>query len=215
RIHLEIAKSKGLRTHTPYTDTSTWGKFGQWGHLETLDQNPATAPKYALLLEHVQRFTTLRPIDAPSGAVPRFTTAALLPAGIAGQPYSVELATEGGDGARTVTIVGASLDPGLQAANGRVSGTPATSRKNYILARVHDADGDPAWQIFTLETIVGAGVVVQSDFRGASPALHLPWTATFVKSVQFSGWSAGRGITPQAGDHALVFSVSAPSSANE
>jgi hypothetical protein len=74
RIHLELGKSKGLRTHTPYTDTSTWGKFGQWGHLETLDQPPASAPKYALMLEHFERFTTLRPIDTPLGAVPRFAS---------------------------------------------------------------------------------------------------------------------------------------------
>jgi len=44
RIHLEMAKSKGLWTHTPYTDTSTWSRFGQWGHLESLDQPPAAAP---------------------------------------------------------------------------------------------------------------------------------------------------------------------------
>ncbi len=215
RIHLELAKSKGLWTHTPYTDTSTWGKFGQWGHLESLDQNPAAAPKYALLLEHFSRFTTLRHVDAPMGSVPRFTTAALLPPGIAGQPYSTEIVTEGGDGARSLTVVGASLDPGLSVVDGRIRGTPATSRKNYVLARVHDADGDPAWRIFTLETFGGAGTIVQSDFRGVSPALHLPWTATFVRTIAFSGWNAGRGITPRAGDNALVFSVSAPASANE
>ena len=199
RIHLELAKSKGLRTHTPYTDTSTWSKFGQWGHLETLDQQPASAPKYALMLEHFARFTTLRPIDTPLGAVPQFATGALLPVGIAGQPYAATLDTTGGDGARTLTIAGTYLDPGLRIVNGQISGTPTTSRKNFILARVHDADGDPAWRIFTLETFGGPGTVVQSDFRGASPALHLPWTQRFVLSGQatWSGWSIGPGIAPR------------------
>ncbi len=221
RIHLEIAKSKGLRTHTPYTDTSTWSRFGQWGHLETLDQPPAAAPKYALMLEHFARFATLRSIDTPLGAVPQFTTDEILPPGIAGQAYAANVETNGGDGARTVTLVGAFLDPGLSASVSggtlHIAGTPSTSRKGYLLARVHDADGDPAWRIFTLETFGGPGTLVQSDFRGASPALHLPWTETFVRSptILWSGWTLGRGASAQAGDDAITFSVSAPAAANE
>ena len=217
RIHLELARSKGLRTHTPYTDTSTWGKFGQWGHLETLDQPVASAPKYALLLEHFQRFSTLRSIDTPLGAVPQFATDAILPVGIVGQAYAADIVTSGGDGARTLTIVGAFLDPGLHIANGHISGTPLKSRKNFIFARVHDADGDPVWRMFTLETFGGPGTLVQSDFRGTSPALHLPWVQRFVLSshITWSGWSVGGGISPKAGDNTLVFSVSAPAAANE
>jgi hypothetical protein len=223
RIHLDLAKSKALWTHTPYTDTSPWSRFGQWGHLESLDQPLASAPKYALMLEHFATFSALRHIDAPLGNVPQFTTAATLPAGVAGLFYTTDIATSGGDGARTLTVVGAFLDPGLSFAAGptagtlRVRGTPLSSRKNYIFARVHDADGDPAWRIFTLETFGGTGTLVQSDFSGASPALHLPWTKTFVLSskVSWSGWSSGAGITPRTGDNALVFSVSAPAASNE
>jgi hypothetical protein len=223
RIHLDIAKSKGLWTHTPYTDTSPWSRFGQWGHLETLDQPPASAPKYALMLEHFTRYSTLRHIDAPLGSAPAFATAAVLPSGIAGQPYSADIVTTDGDGVRTITVVGAYLEPGLSVAaepapgNLRVTGTPTGSRKSYILARVHDADGDSAWRIFTLETFGGAGTLVQSDFRGTSPGLNLPWTKTYVlsPSVTWSGWSAGTGVVPQAGDNALVFSVSGSSSGDE
>lgn len=217
RIHLELARSKGLWTHTPYTDTSPWSRFGQWGHLETLDQPPASAPKYALLLEHFREHTALRHIDAPRGDVPRFTTDAVLPPGIAGQFYTADVHATG-----TVEGVGTYLDPGLSLATPspgvlRVSGTPRTSRKNYVFARVHDADGDPAWRIFTLETFGGAGTLVQSDFRGASPALSLPWTATYVRDsrVTWSGWSLGAGAVPRAAENALAFSVSAPASANE
>jgi hypothetical protein len=169
------------------------------------------------MLEHFARFTTLRSIDTPLGAVPQFATDAALPAAIVGQPYASEIATSGGDGARTLTIVGTYLDPGLQIANGHISGTPTRSRKNFILARVHDADGDPAWRIFSLETFGGPGTLLQSDFRGVSPALHLPWVKTFVRAspLMWSGWSLGPGVVPKAGDDALVFSVTGPAAANE
>jgi hypothetical protein len=215
RIHLEIARSKGLRTHTPYTDTSPWSRFGQWGHLETLDATPASSPKYALMLEHFDTYTsTLRHIDTPQGAVPQFATSAILPPAIAGQPYTADIATSGGDGTRTATIISAYLEPGLSIAAGpaagtlRISGVPTASGKNFVLARVHDADGDPAWRVFTLETFGGLGVLVQSDFRGTSPALHRPWTATYVLSpeVTWSGWTLGTGVVAAAGDHAFVFS---------
>jgi len=222
RIHLELAKSKGLWTHTPYTDTSLWGKFGQWGHLETLDQAPSSAPKYSLLLEHFAEHSALRHVDSPSGAVPSFTTNAILNPGIAGQPYSADIETSGGNGARTATAVGTSLDPGLAVSTPssgvlRVSGRPTGSRKNFLLVRVNDTDGDPAWRTFTLETFGGPGTLVQSDFRGSSPARALPWTATFVRDsrVTWSGWSLGSGASARDADNAFAFAVSAPESGNE
>ncbi|MGZ4808097.1 MAG: fibronectin type III domain-containing protein [Thermoanaerobaculia bacterium] len=223
RIHLEIAKSKGLWTHTPYADTSNWGKFGQWGHLETLDAPPATQPKYALLLEHFATFSALRHIDQPLNAVPQFSTPATLPPGIVDLFYAADIATSGGDGARTVTVIGTFLDPGLTVAPGlspgtlRVSGTPTSSGKSFVFARVQDADGDPSWRIFTLETFGGAGTLVQSDFRGTSPALNRPWTPTLILSpkVTWSGWDVGAGALPHAGDDAFVFNVSGGQAANE
>jgi len=220
RIHLEIAKSKGLWTHTPYADTNNWGKFGQWGHLETLDQPPASSPKYALMLEHFATFSHIRNIDQPLGSAPQFTTAAVLPPGIFAQPYSTDINTSGGDGAKTMTVVGTFLDPGLSvaAAGGalHVQGTPTGSRKSFIFARVTDADGDPAWRIFTLETFGGPGTLVQSDFRGTSPALARPWTPTFVRSpkVSWSGWQIAN-VTPASGNDAFVFSVSGGAGTDE
>ncbi|HYH06155.1 MAG TPA: hypothetical protein VEK11_03750 [Thermoanaerobaculia bacterium] len=222
RMHLEVARSKGLWTHTPYTDTSPWSRFGQWGHLETLDQPLADAPKYALLLEHFDTYSTLRHIDAPMGAVPQFTTAATLPPAVVGAPYVVDLEASGGDGVRTMTVIGAYLESSLTIAAGpshgtlRISGTPSMARKNYILARVHDTHGDPAWRAFTLEAFGGPGTLVQSDFRGASPALHQPWTKTYVLSpkVTWSGWTNGGSATPLSGDDAFVFSTSGSSAAH-
>lgn len=219
RIHLELARSKGLWTHTPYTDTSTWSRFGQWGHLETLDAAPASSPKYALMLEHFATYASaLRHIDAAIGAVPSFTTPASLTPGIVGQAYSQDLVSTGGNGTRSIVAIGVHLDPGLTiaaaptAGNLRITGTPTVSGRSYILARAHDADGDPAWRIFTLETFGGPGTLVQSDFRGTSPAQNRPWTQTFVLSpaVTWSGWNIGSGIVPQGGNDAFFFSVSGP-----
>lgn len=228
RIHLDIARSKGLWTHTPYSDTSPWGKFGQWGHLETLDANPATSPKYALMLEHFDTFSALRHVDQPLNAVPQFTTDPILPRGKVDFFYGVTINTTGGDGARSAVVVGALLDPGLSAVPGfvpgtiRVSGTPQKSGKSFVFVRVTDADGDPAWRIFSLETFGGAGTLVQSDFGGTSPALHAPWTPTFVLSpaITWSGWdvadaSVGERAIPVAGDNAFVFKVHGGSAANE
>ena len=222
RMHLDIARSKALWTHTQYTDTSPWSKFGQWGHLETLDQPPSASPKYALMLEHFALYRTLRHIDQPLGGVPQFATGPLLSPGIAGQAYATDITTSGGNGARTVAVIGTFLDPALTVGVSspgtlRISGTPSSSRKNFILARVNDADGDPAWQIFTLETFGGPGTLVQTDFRGTSPGLSLPWTRTFVLSpkVTWSGWSAGPGVAAREGDNAFAFSVNGPTEGNE
>lgn len=217
-IHLEIAKSKGLWTHTPYTDTSTWGRFGQWGHLETLDADLGGSPKYKLILEYFSRHMGIRNIDVPLGQVPSFTTSASLPVGIYGQSYSQDIGTTGGTGPRILEVIGAFFEPGLHWGHWgglfeqslHISGTPTGSGKNFLFARVSDADGDAAWRIFTLETFGGPGTLVQSDFRGTNPAQNRPWTQTFARasSVTWSGWSVGSGIVPQNGNDAFFFSVS-------
>jgi hypothetical protein len=216
RMHLDLAKSKGLWTHTPYTDTSQWSRFGQWGHLELLEQDPEDSPKYSLMLEHHTLFSKLRHIDAPLNLVPSFGTSATLPTGIAAQSYGpTSILTTGGDGSRSVVVVGAFLDAGLSVSSPtadtlQISGTPITSRKNFILARVQDGDGDPAWRTFTLQTFGGPGTLVQSNLQGTSPALNLPWTPTFVLSrVNWSGWNKGSGIVAKSGNDAIFFSISA------
>ena len=82
-IHLNMARSKGLRTHSAFVDCSIWSKYGQWGHLESYDQPLATSPKYAFILDYMtetassssrgraaRRSASLRhPADTPSRAV--------------------------------------------------------------------------------------------------------------------------------------------------
>lgn len=220
-IHLNLAKMKGLRTHTPFTDAGAWSKYGQWGHLETFDQRPDNAVKYATVLAHDVEFRAIRSVDAPLGSVPRFVTPETLPVAIVGQAYSTDITTADGNGARTVKVIGTFLAGGLSATLPaadviRISGTPSRSQKSYLYARVVDGDGDPGWRIFTLESFGGPGTLVQSDFRGSNPALAAPWSRTYVLSdkVRWSGWSPA-SVTPREGDNAFVFSVSAPESGDE
>ena len=216
-IHLNLAKSKGLRTHSAYVDTSVFSKFGQWGHLEHLLQPRSEAPKWDFLLDWIQEMNGVRHVDDALGAVPEFVDPPSLPPGVVGQPYLFEVATAGGDGARTATVVGHSLSPGLEAApvadTVRIEGTPTTSGMNYVYVRVTDADGDPAWRIFSFYVAGGAGTLVEADLRGADPGLHTPWTQTYALGASvasYSGLRLGPGALAAAGNDALTFTVSAP-----
>ncbi|HSA20862.1 MAG TPA: hypothetical protein P5076_05385 [Myxococcota bacterium] len=219
RAHLEMALSHGLTTHNPFVLVSSWGRYGQWGHLEHLDQDPQDSAKYRFLLSFAAEAGGLRPIDEPLGASPSFVTPNALPPVELGAACDVELATQGGDGARAVTIAGQALAPGLTAEvvagspdRARIAGAPQTDAVSYLFLRVADADGDPAWRTFTLRTYGGPGTLVESDLTGVNPARALPWSATYALAAGcgWSGWQAGAGIVPADGDNALFFSVNAP-----
>jgi hypothetical protein len=222
RIQLNLALSKGLWTHTPYVDAGPWSKFGQWGHLETLDQAPEASPKYSFLLEWSREAASIRSIDLPSKSVPIFETAASLPPALIDAPYQSDIVASGGDGARTVRIVSTLMGRGLSAGavagdpnRIRVSGTLTAADSSWVFARVSDSDGDAAWRIFTIEAVGGRNTLVQSDFRGTSPSLASPWSKAHVLSplITFGGWSIGApildsaGVRPEAGDDGFVFSV--------
>jgi hypothetical protein len=218
-IHLNMAKSKGLWMHMPFTLCSAWGKYGQWGHLENSSQNPVAAPKYRFMLDWIGEAAGLRPVDYPVGAVPVFDTAHSLPIAIAGGTYAADITVSGGNGARVVQVVGHELVPGLaveQPAGDpdrvRITGAPSEPGLSYVYLRLTDADGDPAWRTYTVQTVGGIGTVLECDFRGSNPARHLPWTNTYARApkVSYTGWSFGAGMFAQDGDGALVCSVNAP-----
>ena len=219
-IHLNMARSKGLRTHSAYVDCAGWSKYGQWGHLEYLDQPLAQAPKYAFLLDYISETAQLRPAGSPLGTVPAFVTAPTLPPGVYQNAYSADVVATGGNGTLTAKVVGTSLVPGLVAeplagspGTVRIHGTPQASGVNYVYVRVTDADGDSAWRIFTLYVGGGPGVLVDSDFRGTDPALHTPWTPTYYRAPalsSYSGWQLGAGAFGAAGNDSLVYSFNAP-----
>jgi len=221
-IHLNMARSKGLWSHVAFVDCGSWGKYGQWGHLEYLDEDPNTAVKWRFILDWIDQMRAVRPVDQPAGRVPRFVTGHVLPVATVGKPYAASMAADGGDGPLTIVRVGDYLVDGIRYdtdANDpnrvRIAGTPAQPGLSYVYLRVTDRDGDPAWRTFTIRSVGGPGVLVESDFTGTDPGLHLPWTAAYgvAPGLTYSGWTAGSGVRMHPGSDMLVWSVSAP--ANE
>jgi hypothetical protein len=214
RIHLNMAHSHGLTSHAPFVLVSSWGKYGEWGHLEYLDQDPATAVKYQFLRDWIAEVSNLNSVDNAVGARPTFTTASDLQAALVGMAYSQDIATS----ASTVEVVGSVMQPGLTVAAVpgnpaalRVSGTPSTDLPSYVYARARSSSGDVAFRTFTLRAFGGPGALVDVDLTGTDPALHLPWTATYstAANVTWSGFGKGAGISAESGA-GLVWSVNAP-----
>ena len=237
RIQLNMARAKGLATHSMFVDVSLWSKYGQWGHLEYADQNPAQAVKWKAVSDWAADMSTIRPIDSPVGERPGFQTPAALPRGSSLEPYSQEIVVAGGNVApgnrlRTV-VIGSQLGQGLTLApvaadpsRYRLSGIPVSEGWSYFYLRVNDDDGDAAWQVYRLFVAGGPGTLVESDVSGAfAGAASLPWTPTLSLDAKatFSGLnvgapyvsnggsatgSDGRGVQVFAGSEGLRFSVS-------
>jgi hypothetical protein len=219
RIHLNLAKAKGLRTHSAFVDVGAWGKYGQWGHLEYADQDPNTAVKWKFIRDWPVEIAGLRSVDEPLGSAPRFATPAKLATAVYGQPYSQDIAVTNGDGALALQLIDRVLTAGLATTNLagspprlRVSGVPAASGENYLFARANDGDGDPAWRIFYFKTVGGPGTILEGNLEGTNPAQHLPWTPTYVlkSGLAYSGWTQGGGSYATTGDDALVWSQIMP-----
>jgi hypothetical protein len=105
-IHLNMAKSKGLWTHIMFVDNGVWGRYGQWGHLEHLDQDPNNVVKYKFILDWINAMAGLRHIDQPLANVPQFNATHQLPIAITALPYTAHIDVSGGDGGRSITPVG-------------------------------------------------------------------------------------------------------------
>lgn len=202
RIQLNMAQAKGLTSHSMFVDVSRWGKYGQWGHLEYLEQPPSTAVKWMAVKDWAAEFATLRPVDHPLGARAQFVTPGTLPAGAYGEPYAQDVVVAGGDvapgGRPRIAAIGSQLAPGLTLApapgdawRNRVSGTPRAGGWNYFYLRASDDDGDATWQVFSFYVAGGAGTLVEARLTGVfSGVASLPWTNVYVlDSAALSGWS--------------------------
>ena len=86
-------------------DVSSWGKYGQWGHLEYLNQDPNAAVKWRFIRDWPAEMAGLRPVDQPLGAVPQFVTAAKLATAIYGEPYTQDIAVTNGNGTLTLQVI--------------------------------------------------------------------------------------------------------------
>ncbi|MFO1476996.1 MAG: hypothetical protein U1F98_10140 [Verrucomicrobiota bacterium] len=219
RIHLNLALAKGLRTHSAFVDVSSWGKYGQWGHLEYAGQDPNAAVKWRFIRDWPAEINGLRSIDDPAGSVPRFVTSAKLPIAVFRQPYSQDILVTNGDGVLKVDLIDCLLSDGLAVthpdgnpARLRISGTPLAAGDSFVYVRAVDADGDPAWRTFYFNTAGGPGTILECNLEGSNPALNLPWKPVYVlqSGAVFSGWTAGAGIAAASGNDALTWSQNMP-----
>lgn len=211
RTHLNLARSKGLDTHTLFVDVSRWGKFGQWGHLEFPDQNPDNSPKWSAVKEWAQDTSGLNPVDAPVGTRPAFQTPGLLPGAVYNQSYEAEIRVSGGEylDGPTFRVVGSDLARGLQLEPvpgdpmaRRLVGAPQAGGWSYLYLRATDDDGDAAWRIFRLFTSGGPGTLLDADFSGPfEPTSSLPASRTHALDdrVNWSGLDVGATYSPSGG----------------
>ncbi len=199
--HLNMAKDKGLWSHMMYTATGDWGKFGQWGHLRLLADDPNTSVKYKLMKDFMDEFAAIRHVNAPQGAVPKFDTPHYLPQAYVGVAYNAQATTSGGNGTRTLAIIGADLPGGLSASvvSGalRVTGTPTEVGSAYVYCRVKDADGDPAWRTYSIRVVQrSADPTVTVTFE----SVPLSPTSSITEPLDVSGYR----FTSLAGNQLVV-----------
>lgn len=217
-IHLNMAEAKGLWTHMMFVDSGRWGKYGQWGHLEYLDQNPDDAVKYRFLLDWISEAATRNHPSRPVGDTPEWNTPHNLPVAVYGEAYSAEIAYDGADAPLSLDIIAQLLPDGIQLAPAAgenrvlVSGTPTVGGLGYLQLRITDADGDPNWRTFTVRTVGGPNTILESNLEGTNPGRALPWESTYTRAIglDFSGITRGSGIIPADGDDMIAFSVNAP-----
>lgn len=205
RIQLNMARAKGLSSHSMFVDTSSWGKYGQWGHLEYPDQPPVDSVKWQAVNDWADEMAGIRLPDDPVGTRPSFVTAGKLPVGRYLMAYSQDIVVTGGDLAgagHQFNVIGTQMDSGFTLApvagdplRYRVSGTPRSGGWNYFYLRVNDDDGDAAWQIYSFYIAGGPGTLIEADLAGTySGASALPWTKTHVVDtarVTYSGLNRG------------------------
>jgi hypothetical protein len=237
RVQLNMARAKGLTCHGLFVDISRFGKFGQWGHLEYLDQPYAEAPKWQAVQRWGDDMMNIRNPLFPLGAVPSFTTPGSLPQAAYLQSYSTDIVATGGDvaagSALEWQVVGTLLDPGLTVGpvpgdptRYRIQGTAQRGGWNYIYMRVNDDDGDAVWQVFSIYTPGGPGSLLESIITGATSAASVPYTTTqSIDSTRIT-WSGlnrgapnvsgggsangtdGTGVRIDAGTNCIRFAVS-------
>lgn len=154
-IHMNQAFERGLNANVGFTDISSWGRNGQWGHIEYLGQPLLDAPKFQLLMDTFDEFKSIRSINNPQGAVPIFQTNAELPFTIKGQSYSQTITASANDGGLQFNVIGSHLPAGLSynPTTHVLSGTPQEKGRGYLYLRILDVDNDPAWRTFTFNVI--------------------------------------------------------------
>jgi hypothetical protein len=178
-IHLNLAKSKGLRTHSAFVDAGVWGKYGQWGHLEHWAQDAAGGAQ-ALLP------AGLDPADgggAPRGrrARPRARLRQRAEPRTRGRRPALRRGRADDGRQRRAHGPGGGDEPLARAPHGAApwrsrrlppGGHALRQRSNYAYARVVDADGDPPGASSASTRAAGRAPSSTPTSAGRSRAAH-------------------------------------------
>ena len=126
------------------------------------------------------------------------TTAATLPSGAVGTPYSLVLSAVGGTSPYAFTIIAGALPSGLSlgASAGLISGTPASSGTFTFTVQVKDSNSVVASQAFSLTVVSGLAITTNSQLPQG--ALNSPYSQTLAAAGGTAPytWNLAQGSLP-------------------
>jgi hypothetical protein len=155
RTHLERGRANGLVSHMPYVDAGAWSKFGQWGHLEHLSQDPEASPKYRTLLEwfdarraapetdgdgRPSTITWEGPFDRSLAAEDAFSTT-LRAREASGSPVKVRLIS---------AVLAEGVTAEVREREVRVRGTAGVNETSYLFVRADAEQGEARRRIYSI-----------------------------------------------------------------
>ncbi|MFP4224675.1 MAG: carbohydrate-binding domain-containing protein [Phycisphaeraceae bacterium] len=160
RVALELWRKFGGRAHGAFASTRIYDEYGSWGHKEFMAQE--NAPKYETLV----KWADIRGRET-KGSVPTVEENDL-PEGEAGTEYQARLASAGGDGEITWSVLGGALPEGLTLkSDGQIAGMPLMPGEDkWFMAKAADEDGDYEIGVFHLAIAESPGA--DEDQQAAS-----------------------------------------------
>ena len=141
------------------------------------------------------------------------TTEGALTGGVAGVAYSTTLSQTGALGSPNFAIMGGSLPPGLSlSSSGTISGTPTATGTFIFMARVNDASGCSASQIYSITVQCPTNPITMADF----PILCSNGSVyTLIEAFPTGGTYSGTGVSggkfdPAAGTQIITYNYTDP-----
>ena len=141
------------------------------------------------------------------------TPGGALTGGFAGVAYSTTLSQTGALGSPNFAIMGGSLPPGLSlSSSGTISGTPTATGTFIFMARVNDASGCSASQIYSITVQCPTNPITMADF----PILCSNGSVyTLIGAFPTGGTYSGTGVSggkfdPAAGTQIITYNYTDP-----
>lgn len=141
------------------------------------------------------------------------TTEGALTGGVAGVAYSTTLSQTGALGSPNFAIMGGSLPPGLSLSSaGTISGTPTATGTFIFIARVNDASGCSASQIYSITVQCPTNPITMADF----PILCSNGSVyTLIEAFPTGGTYSGTGVSggkfdPAVGTQFITYKYTDP-----